>query len=145
TGLNGEYMAMLAQLAEQTKRPKVILLMGANIGNMLLDEAIHFCKKVRDFMNSGDLFLLGFDLKKNPNTIRAAYNDQEGLTRDFNLNLLKRINRELAGTFDLRSFYHYPCYDPLSGESKSYLMSEKDQVVEFGEGKQKTQIYFQKH
>ena len=72
-------------------------------------------------------------MKKNPKTIRAAYNDAEGYTRDFNLNLLKRINRELDADFDLSQFEHYPMYDPESGACKSYLISLKEQTVRIGE------------
>src|SRR5690606_15347245 len=90
-GLNGEYLTMLKKHAEHSNKPKVILFLGANIGNMHFSEAIDFCKKLHDLLSKGDLLFIGFDLKKNPDTILAAYNDKEGLTRRFNLNLLKRI------------------------------------------------------
>ncbi len=53
-----------------------------------------------------DKFLIGIDLRKDPKVLRAAYNDREGVTRDFNMNLLERINRELGGQFDMEQFYH---------------------------------------
>ncbi len=59
----------------------------------------------------------------------AAYNDPQGVTREFNLNLLRRINRELGADFDLTAFRHYPVYNPLTGDMKSYLVSEKQQTV----------------
>src|SRR5690606_167622 len=144
-GLNGEYIAMLEQLAKHGSKPKLILFLGSNIGNMNLDEAALFCEKVRKLMNPGDLFFIGFDLKKEPFTILTAYNDSAGLTRDFNLNLLRRINKELSGNFDLDAFYHYPSYDPISGACKSHLISEKDQVVTIGEGADKFSIQFKQH
>ena len=68
-------------------------------------------------------------LKKNPATILAAYNDKEGITKRFNLNLLERINRELGADFDINQFEHYPTYDPETGGCKSYLVSLADQQV----------------
>lgn len=144
-GLNGEYIAMLKQLTEQSSKPKLILFLGANIGNMNLDDAAIFCQKVQELLKPGDLFFIGFDLKKNPLTILAAYNDKAGLTRDFNLNLLSRINRKLAGNFNISNFYHYPNYDPVMGACKSYLISAKDQEVSFGDGKDQVSIHFKQH
>ena len=129
TGLNGDYFDMLGQAYTLSSRRKVILFLGGNLGNMPVPEAYEFCKKLHASMQPGDLLLLGFDLKKNPHIIRAAYNDKEGLTRDFNLNLLKRINRELDGDFDVTQFQHYPSYDPATGSCKSYLISLADQEV----------------
>jgi len=144
-GLNGEYISTLKQLTEQSSKPKLILFLGSNIGNMNLEEAVLFCKKVQELMKPGDLFFIGFDLKKNTFTILAAYNDKAGVTRDFNLNLLSRINNDLSGDFDLDAFYHYPNYDPITGECKSYLISTKDQEVSFGIGKDRLTIQFKQH
>jgi L-histidine N-alpha-methyltransferase len=144
-GLNGEYIAMLKQLAEQSSKPKLILFLGSNIGNMTFEEAVSLCKEIQLFLRPGDLFFIGFDLKKNPLTILAAYNDKDGLTRDFNLNLLSRINKELAGDFDLEAFYHYPNYDPVTGACKSYLISTKDQEVSFGSESDRVSIHFKQH
>ena len=73
--------------------------------------------------------MIGFDLKKDPSTILAAYNDSEGITRDFNLNLLDRINNELSADFDTSKFIHYPYYEPTIGECRSYLISTEAQTV----------------
>ncbi|MBU0696288.1 MAG: L-histidine N(alpha)-methyltransferase [Bacteroidetes bacterium] len=132
-GLNGEYFHMLEKAAKISSKRKVVLFLGSNIGNIPIKEAEQFCKDWRSHLQKGDLVLVGFDLKKNPKTIRAAYNDAEGYTRDFNLNLLKRINRELDADFDLSQFEHYPMYDPESGACKSYLISLKEQTVRIGE------------
>ena len=80
-------------------------------------------------MRNHDLLLLGFDLRKDPRIIRAAYDDREGITARFNLNLLDRINRELNGNFSTTEFSHYSNYDPQTGSNKSFLISEKDQQV----------------
>ena len=128
-GLNGEYFNMLKQAASVSDRRKVILFLGSNIGNMPVNEALDFCTELRNHLNEGDMVLMGFDLKKNPATILAAYNDKGGITRRFNLNLLERINRELKADFDLNNFEHYPTYDPETGACKSYLVSTEDQEV----------------
>ena len=80
-------------------------------------------------MRKGDYFMLGVDLKKHPRTILAAYDDPAGITRSFNLNLLERINRELSGNFDTAQFDHYASYDPISGATKSFLISKIQQQV----------------
>ncbi|MDB5139221.1 MAG: L-histidine N(alpha)-methyltransferase [Mucilaginibacter sp.] len=129
TGLNGEYFDMLEKAASISNKRKVLLFLGSNIGNMQPGEADAFCRKLRDHLSPGDMLLVGFDLKKNPKTILAAYNDKEGITKRFNLNLLERINRELKGDFDLNQFEHYPTYDPETGACKSYLVSQVDQTV----------------
>lgn len=139
-GLNGEYFNMLKQAAVASERRKVILFLGSNIGNMPVPDAINFCKKLRNHLNEGDMALIGFDLKKNPATVLAAYNDKGGITKRFNLNLLERINRELGGDFDLTKFEHYPTYDPETGACKSYLVSQEDQIVSIG----RKHIHFQK-
>jgi L-histidine N-alpha-methyltransferase len=132
TGLNGQYFDMLKKAASLSNRRKVVLFMGSNIGNMPVPEATNFCKVLREHLKTGDMALIGFDLKKSPKTILAAYNDSEGITKRFNLNLLLRINRELGGNFDVSQFDHYATYDPESGACKSYLISLKDQIITIG-------------
>ena len=128
-GLNGEYFEMLKESSANSSNRKVVLFLGSNIGNMDVQEAEAFCKALRNQLSPGDLVLIGFDLKKNPSTVLAAYNDREGITKRFNLNLLERINRELGGNFNMDNFEHYPTYDPATGACKSYLVSLCNQVV----------------
>jgi L-histidine N-alpha-methyltransferase len=128
-GLPGEYFDMLKQAADISKRRKVVLFLGSNIGNMPVEDAQGFCTEMRKHLSVGDSVLIGVDLKKNPKVILAAYNDAGGYTRQFNLNLLTRINRELEGNFDVNQFEHYPMYDPETGACKSYLISLADQQV----------------
>jgi dimethylhistidine N-methyltransferase len=123
TGLNGEYLSMLNETKALSKRKKIVLFMGSNIGNMTVDESIEFCKQVNSCLAPGDLLMAGFDLKKDPQVILKAYNDRRGITREFNLNLLQRINRELNADFVSERFKHFPVYNPESGECKSYLVS----------------------
>src|SRR6187402_1240795 len=122
TGLNGDYFDMLKKAAANSDRRKVVLFLGSNVGNMPVKNAEEFCTELRRHLSVNDMALLGIDLKKNPKTILAAYNDKDGITKKFNLNLLERINRELNANFDLNQFDHYPTYDPETGSCKSYLV-----------------------
>jgi L-histidine N-alpha-methyltransferase len=131
-GLNGDYFDMLKKATEQSNRRKVVLFMGANIGNMSIADAEKFCLSLKKLLSPKDLLIIGFDLKKNPQKILSAYNDKAGITKSFNLNLLRRINKELDGNFNLEDFDHYANYDPASGACKSYLISLKNQIVNIG-------------
>jgi L-histidine N-alpha-methyltransferase len=133
-GIVGEYLPALEQALADSPRPKLVLFLGATIGNLLPAEAWAFCWQLHNKLRPGDLLLVGFDLKKDPATILAAYNDQAGLTKAFNLNLLQRINEELGGNFNLEAFAHYPVYDPATGACKSYLISQRPQRVTFDDG-----------
>lgn len=132
-GLNGDYFKMLKRATQISDRKKVVLFMGANIGNMNVSDAQVFCTALKELLSPDDILVIGFDLKKNPKQILNAYDDKEGITSSFNLNLLSRINRELDGDFDIQNFEHYACYDPESGACKSYLISLKNQTVNIGE------------
>ena len=109
---------------------KVILFLGSNIGNFRTNEAMDFLCKLAENLTSGDQVMIGFDLKKDPKTLMGAYDDSEGVTAEFNLNLLRRINRELGADFNLEDFQHVAKYDPATGAMESYLVSKKDQIVE---------------
>ena len=124
-----DYFNALEQLSEESNVRRVVLFLGSNIGNFTPDEAVDFYQKLHDRLQPGDLVLTGFDLQKHPAVIHAAYNDWQGLTRAFNLNLLRRINRELDANFDLSAFDHYEVYNPETGEARSYLVSQKAQTV----------------
>lgn len=130
--LEGDYFDMLDKAMSISKRRKVVLFLGGNIGNMDMGESYHFCRELRRKLNRGDILLVGFDLKKNPHTILNAYNDEAGITSSFNLNLLIRMNRELEADFDVLNFQHYQTYDPISGACKSYLVSLTEQNVHMG-------------
>ncbi|WP_294316774.1 L-histidine N(alpha)-methyltransferase [Chryseobacterium endophyticum] len=131
-GLNGEYFEMLDKANSISSRRKVILFLGGNIGNMEVEEAHQFCHELRKKLNPGDILLIGFDLKKDPDIILSAYNDKAGITASFNLNLLERINNELDANFDIGKFKHYQTYDPLAGACRSYLISLEKQNVMIG-------------
>ena len=125
----GTYFETLEDINAENGTKKIILFLGSNIGNLLHDQAIVFLKNVAELMQTEDLFFVGFDLKKNPQTILDAYNDQAGVTAAFNKNVLERINRELNADFDLDAFKHWEVYDPESGTAKSFLVSTIAQEV----------------
>lgn len=127
--LEGEYFQMLEKASKLSSRRKVVLFLGGNIGNMEPEDALAFCRSLKHALSPGDLLLIGFDLKKNPRIIRTAYNDPAGITAAFNLNLLKRINRELDGDFVLEHFEHYQTYNPLDGACRSFLVSLYEQQI----------------
>lgn len=125
----GEYFTALHKLSAAADMRQVVLFLGSNIGNFTEQKAINFLRAVRSELHQTDLFMLGYDLKKDPARVRAAYNDAGGATRAFNLNLLRRMNNELGANFDLEGFVHEPTYDPMTGEARSYLLSTRQQSV----------------
>ena len=139
-GLAGEYLEQVREANRISKRRKVVLFLGSSIGNFELHEAHNFLRNLYEELNEEDIVLVGFDLKKNPHQILKAYNDSQGITRDFNLNLLTRINRELGADFEVSQFEHFPIYNPLTGACRSFLISQKQQDVTFPDG---TVINFQ--
>jgi uncharacterized SAM-dependent methyltransferase len=128
--INKKYTEALEYVTHD-EYPKVFLFLGANIGNFNVHEATNFIRHIAEAMERDDQLLIGFDLKKDPRLVQAAYDDPHGITRDFNMNLLVRLNRELGAQFQLDQFHHYPCYDPETGMTKSYLVSLKNQDVYF--------------
>jgi dimethylhistidine N-methyltransferase len=125
----GTYFEALKDIASLSIEKKVILFLGSNVGNLLHPQAIMFLTQIQELMNADDLFFVGFDQKKNPQTILDAYNDKTGITAAFNKNILARINSELDGNFNLDKFLHWEVYNPETGTAKSYLVSEEQQSV----------------
>lgn len=111
---------------------RLALFLGSNIGNLPPDDAAALLATWRRALRPGDRLLVGFDLLKDPDVLRAAYDDSEGVTEAFNLNLLTRMNRELGADFDLASFRHYAHLDPRRNAMESYLVSTRDQLVRVG-------------
>jgi dimethylhistidine N-methyltransferase len=123
-GLVSEYEEGLRWLGQHaSERRNLVLFLGSNIGNFNRTEARTFLRGVWNELRDGDCLLVGFDLKKDIDVLIAAYNDPEGVTAAFNLNLLARINTELGGTFDLGKWRHYATYNVFSGAMESYLVS----------------------
>lgn len=102
---------------------------GSTIGNLEYDTATELLEKITLMCGSGGGLLIGIDLKKDVSTIEAAYNDQRGVTAEFNLNLLRRINRELNANFDVDEFSHRAIYNAPRGRVEMHLVSESNQDV----------------
>ncbi len=130
--LRGDYFKVLHDLNFCDACKKVVLFLGSNIGNFTNSGAINFYNHLSSSLKKGDLVLTGFDLVKDPGVILKAYNDEAGITRDFNLNLLHRFNRELDADFNVKGFIHTPVYNPVDKAAKSYLVSTEKQSVHFG-------------
>jgi dimethylhistidine N-methyltransferase len=106
------------------KPPALAMFLGSNIGNFDPEAARSFLRSL-----NGYRLLVGFDLQKDPAILHAAYNDSAGVTAEFNLNLLARINRELKGEFDLSAFSHRAFYAPGAGRIEMHLVSRLRQEV----------------
>ncbi|MBB4079351.1 dimethylhistidine N-methyltransferase [Lewinella aquimaris] len=132
--IQADYFEALDRLGSSTgSRLRVVLFPGANIGNFSPTEAIGMLRNVRNFLRPGDLLFTGFDLKKDPAVVLAAYNDPAGYTAAFNLNLLSRINRELGGDFKLDCWRHWETYDPVTGAARSFLLPIEPQTIVLSE------------
>ncbi|MGB5270828.1 MAG: L-histidine N(alpha)-methyltransferase [Eudoraea sp.] len=127
--LQGTYFETLENLCKMQHKRKVIMFLGSNIGNLLHPQAVEFLMSIQKLMTDDDLLFIGFDQKKDPQTILNAYNDAAGITERFNKNLLARINSELDANFDLNKFLHWEVYDPATGTAKSYLVARENQTV----------------
>lgn len=118
----------------QTQKGRLVLFLGANIGNFVLSEVIDFFSFIKSGLKPNDYFLVAFDMVKHPRTIIEAYDDPQGITKKFNLNLLARMNRELGANFNLSKFDHFPFYNPITGITSSQIISLEAQEVSFKDG-----------
>ena len=125
----GDYFQILKSLKNGNGRRKVLMFLGSNIGNFTREQSVSFFRDLRAVMRENDLLFIGFDLLKDPHVIVRAYDDEQGVTAKFNLNLLRRINRELGGNFDLDKWTHYAVYRPVQCAARSFLISREKQSV----------------
>jgi len=125
----GDYFKVLGSLKNGGGRRKVLMFLGSNIGNLSHEKALDFFRRIRAGMNENDRLFIGFDMQKDPRVIVKAYDDPNGVTAAFNLNLLARINRELGGDFDLGKFSHYAQYRPVECAARSFLISRERQTI----------------
>ena len=126
-GIIGEYEQALEIVSEIYPRPKLFVFLGSSIGNFDLPHAEEFMKKISASMNSGDSLLIGFDLVKDEGILNAAYNDSDGVTAEFNLNLLKRINKEFGSLIDITNFEHTAFFNHAKSRIEMHLISRCDQ------------------
>ena len=109
--------------------PAVFAFLGSTIGNFENDAAVKLLRNIVSVMRHGDRFLMGADLKKDRTVLEAAYNDGQGITAEFNLNVLRVLNRELGADFDIDSFRHRATYNEAAGRIEMYLESSVQQTV----------------
>ena len=124
-----ELPATIARLSSRN----VAFFPGSTIGNFTPEAAQRFLKRLSSILGEGSGLLIGVDLKKDPDILRAAYNDAKGVTAAFNMNLLSRINTELGADFDLDAFYHDAVYREDPGRIEMRLISTKRQSVSIGD------------
>lgn len=130
-----DYTSRFALPGAVGARRTIIYFPGSTIGNFEPHDARSFLMAAAQRAGVGGGLLIGVDLKKDPNTLHAAYNDAAGVTAAFNLNLLTRINRELDGDFDLHQFDHYAFYNPRLGRIEMHLASRCVQTAAVGAGR----------
>lgn len=128
--VHGDFNAALA-LPKTARTPKKLgFFPGSTIGNLNRWEARRFLEDCRGLLGPNCAFVVGVDLKKDTGILLPAYNDRDGVTAAFNLNLLDRINRELGGTFDLSAFAHQAIYNADEGRIEMHIRSLADQTAE---------------
>ena len=126
----GDFSRTVTFPADLAERPKTGFFPGSTIGNLTPAEAVRLLAAFGVCLGAGGRLIVGVDLKKDARQLHMAYNDARGVTAAFNLNLLARINRELAGTFDLGAFQHEAVYNPREGRIEMHLKSLRRQAVE---------------
>jgi L-histidine Nalpha-methyltransferase len=111
---------------------KLVLYLGSSIGNFDWSDAVAMLGRVRAQLSPGDALLLGTDMVKAAEILVPAYDDAQGITAEFNKNILRRLNRELGADFDLGSFRHVSQWNPVASRMEIYLESTRAQTVTLG-------------
>ena len=113
----------------RTPARKIVYFPGSTIGNFDPQEATGFLRRIVDLCEKNGGLLIGVDLQKDRDVLERAYNDSQGVTAQFNLNLLRRANHELQADFDLERWRHRAIYNSAAGRIEMYLISQIDQTV----------------
>ncbi len=129
TGIVDTYEGGLEFLQSYDDKNNLIIFLGSSFGNFSPIDGYKFLEKIYATMKSGDLFLIGLDLVKDKPILESAYNDSEGITAKFNLNVLSRINDELDADFNLENFSHRAIYNEKDQRIEMYLKSLVDQSI----------------
>jgi len=124
-----DFTTMVEPPLETAAKPRAGFFPGSTIGNFEPHEAAGFLRRAGRILGPGAVFIVGVDLTKAPDILYRAYNDAEGVTAKFNLNLLARINRELGANFDLEAFEHHAFYNAERSRIEMHLASTKRQKV----------------
>ncbi|PSB26531.1 L-histidine N(alpha)-methyltransferase [Stenomitos frigidus] len=128
-GLAGTYEQALDQLPPAELKNRMLIFLGSTIGNLNAVECDRFLDRVRKALKPGEFFLLGVDLQKDPVILEAAYNDAQGITAAFNLNLLAHLNWRFQGNFKLDQFSHWAFYNTIEHQIEMHLRSLVTQTV----------------
>lgn len=115
--------AIRLPIAARRARCTIVYFPGSTLGNFDGEDALRLLRKMRSEIGTSGAALIGIDLKKDPATIEAAYNDEAGVTAQFTLNMLARFNRELGADFDLTKFRHRARYNALAGRIETHVVS----------------------
>ena len=126
----GDYNAGLGNIPIESGT-NLFVFLGSTIGNFSADEMLSFLRDLRMTMNEGDYFLLGADRVKDITVLNAAYNDKQGITAEFNLNLLKALNRDTGSNFELENFRHNASFNTDKNQIEMFLDVLNPQYVEF--------------
>jgi dimethylhistidine N-methyltransferase len=128
-GLIGTYEQALAQLVPASLPARMIFFLGSSLGNFTPQECDVFLNQITDVLAPGDYFLLGIDLQKPQPILEAAYNDSQGITAAFNLNMLHHLNWRFQGDFDTNLFTHQAIYNQQENQIEMYLHCQTSHVV----------------
>ena len=129
TGIIDTYEGGLEFLKNYDNKKNLIIFLGSSFGNFSPNDGYKFLHKINSTMKSGDLFLIGLDLVKDKQILESAYDDSQGITAEFNLNILSRINDELDADFNLKNFEHHAIYNEEDQRIEMYLKSLVTQSV----------------
>ena len=124
-----DFAQPLALPASIASRPRLGFFPGSTIGNLTEVQAVDLLANMKRLLGSGGRLIIGADLKKDEGRLVRAYDDEQGVTAAFNLNLLARANRELGADFDVDQFDHLAVYDARHGRIEMYLVSQTAQTV----------------
>ena len=128
-GLVGTYERALANLPQRDLPWRMAMFLGSTIGNLTDEETVAFLAKVRSALERDECFLVGSDLHKPAHVLEAAYNDADGVTAEFNLNMLRHLNMRFGGDFAIDRFAHHAFYNEPKRRIEMHLVSQDDQTV----------------
>lgn len=129
-GLVSTYELALAKIAPSQLPTRMICFLGSTLGNLNAQECDTFFSQIVGALQPGEYFLLGIDLDKSKDILEPAYDDSQGVTAAFNLNMLRHLNRKFEGNFDLAQFEHLAFYNQEVCQIEMHLKSKKAQTVQ---------------
>ena len=140
TGIIDNYESGLEFIKNYDNKKNLIAFLGSSFGNFDYEHGLKFLQKVNSSMKKNDLFLIGLDLVKDKTVLEYAYNDSQGVTAKFNLNVLSRINSELGSNFNINKFVHHAIYNESQNRVEIYLRSLENQIVNIPKARMMLQI-----